>query len=156
LKILSKQISRQSERQIGTFLYLYLLEYGKTYKLNNNITEFRNKVIHKGYIPTQEEAMKNADRIYMEIYSITKLLKENHSENIQNIIIEDLGYRNSKITKSMPRSTSSGASFYSLSQSEQYSSFSEALNSFNFGKEKFNGAIPELEEINKKLKEAGL
>jgi hypothetical protein len=52
-------VSRQSERQLGAFTYLFLREYSKVpMLLNRNQTEFRNKVTHNGYIPTFEEAVE--------------------------------------------------------------------------------------------------
>jgi hypothetical protein len=69
-------MSKQSERQLGAFYILYLNEFeeappvfnkswltkntGLQLKLNGKAvetTEFRNKVVHQGYIPTKEEAV---------------------------------------------------------------------------------------------------
>ncbi|WP_427837893.1 hypothetical protein ABUS21_12135 [Acinetobacter baumannii] len=51
-------VSKQSERQIGAFIFLYLLEFrNKPSLLPNNKIEFRNNVIHKGEIPCREKAI---------------------------------------------------------------------------------------------------
>lgn len=59
-----KLVSRQSERQIGAFVLLYLQEFGKEPKLlSNKNVELRNKVIHKGYFPTKDECVKYGDNV---------------------------------------------------------------------------------------------
>lgn len=62
-----KQVSKQSGRQIGGFLFLHLLAFGSHYTLNKRIPELRNRVIHQGYIPTPEEVVKFGEMIYQEI-----------------------------------------------------------------------------------------
>ncbi|OKY76591.1 MAG: hypothetical protein BM485_05040, partial [Desulfobulbaceae bacterium DB1] len=57
-----KQVTNQSERQFGAFLFLYLLEQKtefdqKKYKIEE-LKKFRNKVIHKGYLPNEQETIK--------------------------------------------------------------------------------------------------
>jgi hypothetical protein len=54
-----KKISRQSERQLGAFILLYIIEFGgQAPVLANVYIELRNKVIHQGYFPTREECLK--------------------------------------------------------------------------------------------------
>lgn len=54
-----KNISRQSERQLGAFIILFVLEFGtQPPLLPSNQIELRNKVIHQGYFPTKEECLK--------------------------------------------------------------------------------------------------
>ncbi len=51
-----KQISKQSERQYGAFISLFLSELkGIPDLINNKWTEFRNNVTHKGYFPSAKE-----------------------------------------------------------------------------------------------------
>lgn len=94
-----KPISRQSERQLGAFLFLYLLENKKP--LNPLIldskpdlegrskgsiltwSEFRNDVIHKGYIPSTEEVIAYGDLVYQFIYRLIGELKATCSEFLQ-------------------------------------------------------------------------
>ncbi|HHF3271850.1 TPA: hypothetical protein ACPJ2V_004637 [Vibrio diabolicus] len=53
-----KTVSNQSERQLGAFTYLYLSSLGELPpELSSNDRGFRNKVIHKGYIPSVDEAI---------------------------------------------------------------------------------------------------
>lgn len=136
------QVSRQSERQVGAFLFLHLLEFGNTYKINDKIKEFRNKVVHKGYIPTPEEVEGFGKNVYDEVYSLTQLLKKSCSESIRKVIATDLRHKNLSLPSGMPRATSSGAMFFSLSNGEQKNSFNEALGSYKEWRIKLLGAIP--------------
>lgn len=53
-----QMVSRQSERQLGAFIALFLLEFGNQPPvLANGYIELRNKVIHRGYFPTKEECL---------------------------------------------------------------------------------------------------
>jgi len=52
-------VSRQSERQLGAFVFTYVLLHGKPPALmSNRDVEFRNEVTHKGRIPTKERAIE--------------------------------------------------------------------------------------------------
>jgi len=53
-----KLISAQSERQLGAFIFSYTEQFLKPPELlNQNKVRFRNSVIHKGTIPSREEAL---------------------------------------------------------------------------------------------------
>lgn len=66
-----KPLSRQSERQLGSFLSLYLVENKSAIQPID--PEFRNKVIHRGKIPTAEEARAFGELVF-------SFLKENLNE----------------------------------------------------------------------------
>jgi hypothetical protein len=53
-----KNVSSQSERQLGAYIMLYTQTFGEDPLLlsSNKEVPFRNSVIHKGYIPTKAEA----------------------------------------------------------------------------------------------------
>jgi len=129
LKETFKQVSKQSERQIGGFLFLHLITFGYHYTLNNKIPELRNKVIHQGYIPTQEEAITFGELVYQEIYSITQLIKTRLSNEMQSVIKDALKLKRAKIKEGTPCATA-GAMFFSLSMVEQKKDFKEALASY--------------------------
>jgi hypothetical protein len=60
-----KNMSKQSERQVGAFISLYGLKYKEApILLKNKSTEFRNDVIHKGYMPHEEEVLNYAEEIF--------------------------------------------------------------------------------------------
>lgn len=59
-----KNVRNQSERQIGAFVFMYLLQKKETpLLLDTNITKIRNDAVHKGKFPTKEEAMVFAEKV---------------------------------------------------------------------------------------------
>ncbi len=144
-----KQVSKQSERQIGGFLFLYLITFRTEYTLNTKIVETRNKIIHQGYIPAPEEVINFGELIYKEIYSITQLMKSKLLNEMQQVIMDDLKSKNEKLSASTPRATSSGAMFFSLSMAEQKQDFQEALAFYKESKEKLFSSVPYLKVLSK-------
>lgn len=67
-------MAKQSERQLGAFLILQLLE-GEEIKYNEKFANLRNDVIHKGYIPKTEEAINYGEYVLDIIYSAIKKLR---------------------------------------------------------------------------------
>lgn len=79
-------ISKQSERQLGAFYMLQLIEYKETkFTFKNNWVEFRNDVIHKGYIPSSKEAIEYGEYIIDFIFTVLKYLKENNLESLNKV-----------------------------------------------------------------------
>lgn len=78
-----KNISNQSERQLGAYIFVYLRKYSEAPKLlHSNMIEFRNKVIHKGYIPTLDEAIKFGEAVHQCIMSVISKLELNEDESL--------------------------------------------------------------------------
>lgn len=78
-----KDVSNQSERQLGAFMFLYLLENGsKPALLHKKKIEFRNAVIHKGKIPNKEEALEYGQAILDLIRPMIKKLREDYDEDM--------------------------------------------------------------------------
>jgi len=144
-----KQVSKQSERQIGGFLFLHLISFGTHYSLNKKIPKLRNKVIHQGYIPTPEEVIALGELIYQEIYSITQLLKTSLPNEIEQVVFDDLQSKNEKIPRDTSRASSTGTMFFSLSMAEQKKDFHEALASYKEAKEIIFGSVPYMKLLNK-------
>lgn len=60
-----KMIAASSERQYGAFLLLYLATMKKSYdRENRKMVEIRNRVVHRGEIPTPEMARDFAKYVY--------------------------------------------------------------------------------------------
>jgi len=58
LETTRKQIAKQSERQMGAFVITYLSEFGQPPTLlSNSKVQFRNDVIHRGRIPSRQQAL---------------------------------------------------------------------------------------------------
>jgi hypothetical protein len=82
-----KLIARQSERQLGAFVFAYLRKNNKTIRyLSSKMTEFRNDVIHKGYIPTFEEVCKYGQSVLSFIDPIFEKLKEDEILSVHELI----------------------------------------------------------------------
>ncbi|MFZ5581928.1 MAG: hypothetical protein ACOZCK_04640 [Pseudomonadota bacterium] len=144
-----KQVSKQSERQIGAFLFLHLLVFGKHYTLNKRIPELRNKVIHQGYIPTPDEVIKLGELIYQEIVAITNLLSSKLSSELRQVVMETVQVRNEKIPNEMPRATTTGTMFFSLANTNRKETFQEALSGYTESREKLFGSVPYLRFFSK-------
>jgi hypothetical protein len=69
-----KGMARQSERQLGAFSILYLLEMGKPLPLPEGIATMRNDVVHKGHIATEVEARKFGEMVFRRIREIEQAL----------------------------------------------------------------------------------
>lgn len=71
-----KMVSNMSERQLGAFYYLYLNEFGEPpEQISNKKSEFRNKVTHKGVIPTYEQVLEYAEYIFEYIIHLLQKLR---------------------------------------------------------------------------------
>lgn len=67
-----KPIAHQSERQLGAFLQLYLATFKEPFQNIEDLARLRNQVVHKGYIPTNAEAVAFGRRVY-DIIETTQL-----------------------------------------------------------------------------------
>lgn len=89
--ILWKQVSKQSERQLGMYYATYLFENGEMPPVfSGRMVEFRNEVIHKGKIPKRSETVQYAEAILKIILPIADKLKEEYSEEINALRIPRL------------------------------------------------------------------
>lgn len=74
-----KKVSNQSERQLGAFTYLYLSSLGELPpELSSKERGFRNDVIHKGYIPSVDEAIEFGKVVYNHIMEVLSELETKH------------------------------------------------------------------------------
>ena len=80
-----KQISKQSERQLGAYITLYAQTFNDLPELlsTNKDVPFRNRVIHQGYIPSRQEAIEYGDRILEIIESSFIPLRSNFQEILE-------------------------------------------------------------------------
>ncbi|MCK6930091.1 MULTISPECIES: hypothetical protein [Enterobacter cloacae complex] len=130
------EMSRMSERQIGAFMTLHLLETGMPYKIDNALTTFRNSVIHKGEIPDPDKAQDFCSKVFAKILEITELLISRHPEIVQDVILLDMQKRISEMKEKLPIASSTGTIFFSLSKSENKHDFDEAMESFKVAMQK--------------------
>ena len=84
-----KQVSRQSERQLGAFIYLYLIETGRTPKLlSSKWREFRNNVIHKGLIPGKNKAVEYGQTVLDLMLPVLNEIKTNHQAEVGKTVLQ--------------------------------------------------------------------
>lgn len=75
-----KELRNSSERQLGAFCVTYFLASGSPWKPDPKQAEFRNKVAHKGYIATREEALRYAEYVTSKLNTIMSHIKAHHSD----------------------------------------------------------------------------
>jgi hypothetical protein len=126
-----KLVKGASERQLGGFLFLYLFveKQSPVFEFQKN-SEFRNKVIHQGYIPSTDETMKYCEDVMNFILSTTKRLEENHADSLDRVIRYDLASLTSQSSSKHPTTTMALATIVRvhLSRDDSPRSFRQALN----------------------------
>ncbi len=107
-----KQISNQSERQLGAFIGLYLVETGQPPNLlSQKQTSFRNTVIHQGTFPEQDETLQFGQAVLECAVPILRLLKsENYSTIVQTLVMESIQDRSKRAWKEGLRTSTQGMS----------------------------------------------
>lgn len=100
-----KLVARQSERQFGAFCFLYALEAGSTFSLDPRVPEFRNRVLHQGYIPPIKEVYDFAEIIFLTIRNVMAKLQETAGDSIHKEKLSEMHRQNRRIPKDMPRSS---------------------------------------------------
>ena len=145
------KVNSQSERQFGAYLFAYLIDKkGKiaptidSKKQNieslSNIktktwAEFRNSVIHKGYIPSTIEATHYMKLIYKHIDLLLKDIKINYEEEAQQSTFNHL-FKNSPKKDNSFTSTMSIPVMLDLTRERE--SFEDALDALKEYKERFH------------------
>lgn len=86
-----KKVSKQSERQLGAYVFLHLIEYSsKPTLISPKNTEFRNDVVHKGLIPSKEQATLYAQAVFDVLKPALEKLKKNHEGTISAYVLSRL------------------------------------------------------------------
>ncbi len=145
-EIMFKEMARQSERQLGAFLAMYITEFKVPYKFNQEIPRFRNSIIHKGLIPCPEEAIDFCSIVYGEIFSIVNQLKSNFPEAFSKVIKLDMIERYENLDKDASTAGLSGSAFFNLNQ-ENEQDFKNAHKLFKDQKEMLSKIISEFQKI---------
>lgn len=115
-----KQVSKQSERQLGAFVITHASEFGQPpILMSNKKVEFRNDVIHRGKIPSRQEAVDYGQSVLDVLQPSPKQLKEKCSEGIQKTIFQHLKNSRTREDEKQPVSTMYIRTIVSLSTGEQ-------------------------------------
>lgn len=124
------EMARQSERQIGCFLALHALVFETAFAPNKDIAPLRNAVIHKGKIPTPEEAENFCGMVYKEILRVLLPLERKCDQSIQAVIVDDIQTRMNSLPEGTQAVTHSPAGLLSLADAEHKATFDEAFTGY--------------------------
>ncbi len=82
-----KKVSSQSERQLGAFIFLWATNFNEIPKLlSNRQINFRNDVIHKGKIPSRDEAIKYGNTILGVVRPEMIIMQEKMLNEINEVV----------------------------------------------------------------------
>lgn len=88
IKATWKQLSHQSERQIGAFFMLYLQLFGQQPPyVDNKWVSFRNSITHRGEIPTVEKAEAYASYLWQYMINLLTKLKERQADGLRRYVL---------------------------------------------------------------------
>lgn len=81
-----KKVASQSERQLGAFIFLWAHHFSEPPSLmSNSLVTFRNDVVHKGKIPTRDEAIKYGDAVLGIFRPMLSALRSRFPEEVQKV-----------------------------------------------------------------------
>ncbi len=105
------EIAAQSERQLGAYTFLYLIENKQNpCMLEKAKGKFRNKVVHRGVVPTRDEAVEYGQSVLDVIIPVLNGLKERDSEFITELYFQE-AIKKCRQTMSMPTVLSTTRSY---------------------------------------------
>ena len=131
------RMAAQSERQLGAFYYAYLNEFEKAPSdFFHKQSEFRNKVTHKGYLPTRQEAIEYAGNAYTYIIDILRTLKTEYQNSIRILTSQHMMKARAKAKEdTLPMATYAEGSILGLISGEK-----------NWGTKPFSEELEQLKE----------
>ncbi len=94
-----KLVANQSERQLGAYYFLHLLHFKRSPVSDQKKVEFRNSVIHKGFIPAHEQTLEYAKYLYGYITSTLKSMRPGLDPAIASVCQFDLDDLKTSIPK---------------------------------------------------------
>jgi hypothetical protein len=98
-----KLLSKHSERQFGCFVMFYAMATKESYSIKNKLIEFRNKVIHQGYIPKTEETWGFGESVFNIKKEIMQLLKTKFANYVEEEIKRELDFRKRQAPQELPQ-----------------------------------------------------
>jgi hypothetical protein len=124
-----KLVIRQSERQYGAFCLLYQREYGRVPAvLSQQHTEFRNGVVHRGYIPTRDEVVVYASDVLKIVIDLYWEQYETRYKGVSNLTGLEIWKARQRAPNGVDLSTMSIATMFSdVAASKGLTSFEAAL-----------------------------
>jgi hypothetical protein len=77
-----RELATSSERQYGAFHMIGLLFSSEIGELDRRIAETRNKVVHRGHIVREKEALEFAELVFSRIRAIERELDASYKEHV--------------------------------------------------------------------------
>ncbi|EKO3594159.1 hypothetical protein P0F10_003365 [Vibrio metschnikovii] len=134
-----KQISNQSERQLGAFLFIWTSEFGAVPQLlSSHDSGFRNSVIHKGKIPTKEEALKYGNTVLALIRPKIVELRSVCDEQIVEVTFEHIRDCSNLGEKQLACGTMSMPTIISLTTQDTLTSLEEHLHHLKWWRDRWH------------------
>ncbi|WP_052452945.1 hypothetical protein [Paenibacillus polymyxa] len=86
-----KELSRQSERQLGAYIMLYLVTFKrKPILMSHKWVEFRNRIVHKGTFPDTDDTNEYARVTFDYIKGKLLELKSAYSESTEAVYSKEI------------------------------------------------------------------
>lgn len=104
-----KNVAAQSERQFGAFQFLYMLDQSHPFKLEPRITETRNKVVHRGKIVREAEALEFAESVYSVIQHLQTELQSKFPQFVAEEVEREMKVQLSQVPEGVNHITLSTA-----------------------------------------------
>jgi hypothetical protein len=128
IEVMWKPLSRQSERQLGAYLALYMIENGTLPPiLSSKNVEFRNDVIHRGKIPARAEALAYGECILETIKPALRNAKQKFPDGIQKQIGKHMLTAHKAAKEGSAVATSCMPTILSLSREESKETLEQQL-----------------------------
>jgi hypothetical protein len=82
-----RKVANQSERQLGAYVFLYFFEFGTLPELlSNRMAELRNEVVHRGLLPSKDDAVAFGSAAYEVIQHGVRQLRETHLDHVNQAL----------------------------------------------------------------------
>lgn len=115
-----KIVKNQSERQLGAYVMVYtLLNASPPPVLRSKDSGFRNDVIHKGKIPSKDEAVRFGEKIIELIGPVLKELKRSNAPEIRKAVFEQISVASRQAIDVGTRSTLNLATIIGVQNSDE-------------------------------------
>lgn len=113
------QVAKQSERQLGAYVTVYMRECGTVAPLLvSKSIEFRNKVIHQGKIPTRSESVAYGEAVLEVIRPALSIAKLKFQEGVHELTKSHMMAAHSMLKPGARVATSCMPTIVSLSNAE--------------------------------------
>jgi hypothetical protein len=100
-----KTVSSQSERQLGAFVFLYVVTFGQHPRiLNNRMVQLRNDVIHRGVLPDKDQVLEFGAAAYELIQMGVQKLRAECIDDVNVVLKEHVAEIAEKMGNEYPRS----------------------------------------------------